>query len=286
MAGNSRLVEPAAVYLIPLDDFPYDYASQLAGTLSKDLGLNVRATLPMGTADLSPFPDAAQYSVEDIIENASKVGSRLLDSGERSATIALTSRDINDRSRTMRFLFAQHDKGRRTSVISAARMRYGTPAAPATPDKIFLRIYKITKRTIGEQYLGLSRSGNINDLMYAPIMSLDDLDALGMQFAARSSTAKAAEAKPEDALMRIDQMARALNGSCSYPMLEKNRQNKELVCMLDTLRNRCNKIDDCYVYCIGNDVGVAVGGGCTHLCNYSLREQWDPPKTMEACKTQ
>jgi hypothetical protein len=98
-----------------------------------------------------------------------------------------------------------------------------------------------------------------------------------------SAGAESREPKPEDPSEKVAQMERALNGSCSYPILEKNKTNKELMCALDALRARCNKIDDCYVYCAGNDVGAQIGGGCTHLCNYSLREKWQPPEGYAAC---
>lgn len=136
----------------------------------------------MGTRDLSPFSDVSQYPAEDIIEQANQVGTRLLDRAEHSAFIALTERDINARARQLRFLFAQHDKDKRTSVVSTARMKYGTATLPATPDQVFMRLYKMTKRSIGEQYFGYSRSGNIKDLMYSPIMSLADIDAIGTDF--------------------------------------------------------------------------------------------------------
>lgn len=84
-------------------------------------------------------------------------------------------------------------------------------------------------------------------------------------------------------LSSVDLMDRALNGSCRYPIMEKNQRDEKLTCALNALRNRCNEIDDCYVYCLGNDVGVNVGGGCEHLCNYGLRKPWSPPKGIEAC---
>ncbi len=81
----------------------------------------------------------------------------------------------------------------------------------------------------------------------------------------------------------VDLMDRALNGSCRYPIMEKNPRDDRLTCTIDALRNRCNKIDDCYVYCLGNDVGANIGGGCDHLCNYGLRKDWSPPKEIEMC---
>src|SRR4051812_34719159 len=78
----------------------------------------------------------------------------------------------------------------------------------------------------------------------------------------------------DDTSDRISRMERELNGSCSYSISERSLKEPGLVCYLEKLRARCNKIDDCYVYCIGNNVGENVGGGCAHLCNYALREKW------------
>jgi hypothetical protein len=38
----------------------------------------------------------------------------------------------------------------------------------------------MTKRAIGEMYLGWKRSPNFGDIMYSPLMSLDELDKLGL----------------------------------------------------------------------------------------------------------
>ena len=37
------------------------------------------------------------------------------------------------------------------------------------------------KRAIGEMHFGWKRSSDSKDLMYAPIMSLDDLDHIGLE---------------------------------------------------------------------------------------------------------
>ena len=81
----------------------------------------------------------------------------------------------------------------------------------------------------------------------------------------------------------VDRMFRELNGTCDYPVLEKYRRDKQFICQLGELKSRCNKIDDCYVYCLGNDIGNDVGGGCTHLCNYALRKEWNAPESIKKC---
>jgi hypothetical protein len=101
-----------------------------------------------------------------------------------------------------------------------------------------------------------------------------------MAVAAIVSTDVSSAEVPQDPIVRMEQ---SLNGSCNYPVLDTVKSDKRLMCELEALRSRCNQIDDCYVYCIGKDVGKDVGGGCAHLCNYGLRKEWAPPTAVLKC---
>ncbi len=173
---------PVDVFLIPVDDFPFDFAFQVARQLSIDLNLNVRATLAMGAKELTPLPNSTQLAAEDIIEQALRVSLRLPNRRDQSIAIALTTQDMNERSQALRYVFAQHNKTSRTSAISIARLRFSTQPTAITREQVFTRVFKMTKRAIGEQYFQLPRSSDINDIMYAPIMSLDDIDSMGTNF--------------------------------------------------------------------------------------------------------
>lgn len=180
---TSDVLSPAiTVYLIPVEPYSFEFANELAHKLSKDLKLNVRASLPMGAKELSPLSGSSQFAADEIIERAHDVAVRLPNKSDRAIAIALTTLDINERSQALRFLFAKSNKFNHTSVISTARMLYPTPVATASQEQIKLRVYKMAKRAIGELYFGLARSSNIDDIMYAPIMSLEDIDAIGMDF--------------------------------------------------------------------------------------------------------
>lgn len=170
------------VFLIPLDDFPVDYTAQLARELSRALNIYVKPTVVMGTRGLQPFPSTNQYCAEDIVESATPVVERLPEKHKDSVFILITSRDINEKVRNFRFLFAWHQKGKRISVISTARMLSGDNNTRADDKIISERILKMVKRAIGEQYYGLQRSADIRDVMYSPIMSLEDIDKMGMDF--------------------------------------------------------------------------------------------------------
>ncbi|WFP50151.1 hypothetical protein PL263_18910 [Methylomonas sp. EFPC3] len=168
---------PVDVYLLPLDDFSADYAAQMAKTLTKEFGIRVKATLPLGSLRLHAFPGTQQYAAQDIFEQAGTVMRRLPEGGKHTHFVFLTNRDINARDRNFRFQFSFHDRDCRCSVVSAARMHQ--PGDTATSPAVETRFLKMTKRAIGEMDLGWTRSTDIKDLMYSPIMSLDDLDALG-----------------------------------------------------------------------------------------------------------
>lgn len=176
-----------AVWLIPLDDFNYQEAVLLAQALGRDLKLNVRACLNMGSAGLEPFPGTTQFPVEDIFAMAQRVIPNLTDQRPDTAFIVLTQRDINTRDRSLRFNFAVHNRSARVAVLSSARLVINQAGGMAEAQTIRKRLFKMTKRNIGDVYYGYTRSTDIRDVMYSPIMSLDDLDRMGTEFVGRGS---------------------------------------------------------------------------------------------------
>lgn len=174
---------PVSVYIVPLDDFAVNDAVRLSRHLSQELGITVKATLPTGTMGLQPFPGTTQFPVEEIIEKSSPIIGRLPEKAANSAFILLTNRDINETARNFRYLFSWHDKTNHISIVSTSRMALERGAASVNTDEIPPRLYKMTKRAIGEQYFRLPRSSDIRDVMYAPIMSVDDIDRMGSDYA-------------------------------------------------------------------------------------------------------
>jgi predicted Zn-dependent protease len=170
------------VYLLPLDDFSTDFTVWLSRVLSDELKICVKSSLAMGSEGLAPFTGTNQYPAEDIVTAAADVIARLNENDPKTCYVIITNKDINERSRNFRFLFAWHETPKKVSVVSAARMVFGSQGMPVSNEIIFSRIYKMTKRAIGEQYFGLARSSNIRDVMYSPIMGLDDLDQIGTDY--------------------------------------------------------------------------------------------------------
>jgi predicted Zn-dependent protease len=136
----------------------------------------------MGDADLLQLPRGDQISANDIVVRAHRIGQRIEPDNNKLVVIALTTRDINDSAQSLRFLFSQNQAESRTAVVSIARMTHATSRAEGSQAQIATRIYKMVKRQIGELHFGLKRSSDLSDVMYAPIMSLEDVDAMGSNF--------------------------------------------------------------------------------------------------------
>jgi hypothetical protein len=176
-----------AVYVIPLDDFPEALASRLAGLLQEQLAIPIKASLRLPPLGLVPFPGTNQYPGEDILEKARAASDSLPGTSAGTYHLFLTTRDINSRSARLRFYFSLHSPRVNSSVVSLARILEYARGKPEFTDRSAARLVKMSKRAIGEMKLGWSRSTEPTDLMYAPLMSLDDLDRIGFDHRPRAA---------------------------------------------------------------------------------------------------
>ncbi len=71
--------------------------------------------------------------------------------------------------------------------------------------------------------------------------------------------------------------------SCDFPVEKDVKLTRGEKCALVLLKERCGNLDRCYVDCITSGRGVNVAGGCTHICNYSLKIDWTAPQGVEQC---
>jgi predicted Zn-dependent protease len=180
---DGSAAEIVDVYLIPMDDFSYQESTRIADELGRDTGLRIKSTLNMGSAGFMPFPGSQQYSSDQYIEAAQRVRKNLPDTGPETAFVVLTQRDINTPERSLRFTFAVHVKAHKTAVLSSARLVLGKENGKmADLETIRRRVTKMVKRQIGDVYYGYQRSTEISEIMYSPIMSLDDVDRMGWKY--------------------------------------------------------------------------------------------------------
>jgi len=169
------------VYVVPMDDFPEDIAASVANFMAEDMKLWVKASVKLGDLHANKLVGTNQLMMEDVIEKSQKIIRRFGDAKKDTYFLILTTKDINSKQGSLRFLFSGHNKELNTSVVSLHRLMNYSNNNPVFDDLSKIRLYKIMKRAIGEMYYGWKRTTNILDIMYAPIMSLNDLDQIGLE---------------------------------------------------------------------------------------------------------
>jgi predicted Zn-dependent protease len=179
--GAASHPDTVDVYIVPMDDFPEDKAAEIANLMAEDMRLWVKSSVRLGNLYANKLPGTNQLMAEDIIEKSQPVIKKLGNITEKTYFLILTTRDINLGAGNLRFVFASHNKAYNTSVISLQRMVNYVNGVPVFDEISQSRLYKMMKRSIGEMQFGWQRTTDINDIMYAPIMSLDDLDKMGLQ---------------------------------------------------------------------------------------------------------
>ncbi len=173
-------VDAVNLYIIPTDDISEQSAGQIARMLTRDTGLWIKSTLWAPPGKLEPLAGTNQFAGEDYLLIGARVGRMLKDVSPRTYFIVLTNRDINSSTRNFRFQYSMHSPMTNTSVLSVARLLYTTEGTVAPPDLVGTRIGKMLIRIVGEMRLGWKRSSDPSDLMYAPIMSSDDIDRMDL----------------------------------------------------------------------------------------------------------
>jgi hypothetical protein len=168
------------IYIVPMDDFPEAVAASAAKFMSDDMKVWAKGTLRLGDLGVQKLPGTNQLIAEEILAKAQPLLKLLPEASDATYFLLLTTQDINSASGDARFQFSLHSKALRTSVISMSRMFKYVEGKPVVDNDVFFRLYKMTKRAIGEMSLGWKRSTDRGDIMYSPIMGLTDLDSIGL----------------------------------------------------------------------------------------------------------
>lgn len=173
-------VDAVNLYIVPTDDISEQVAGQIARALTKETGLWVKSTMWTPPGKLEPFAGTNQYAAEDYLPIGAKAARVLEEVSPRTYFIVLTNRDINSSNRNFRFQYSLHSPMANTSVLSVARLLHTRQGEPAAPDVVGTRVGKMLLRIVGEMRLGWKRNDDPRDLMYAPIMSVDDIDRMDL----------------------------------------------------------------------------------------------------------
>lgn len=175
--GNKEYGQtPIDIYLVPMEGISLAYATSIAREIESHYKLRTKATTVMGK-DPSMFNSVRQqYIANAIAKRADEIINALKNPNEHPFVLVLTPYDINAQEFDLRFLFAAHYQ--RISVVSTARIdpvNYGLPRDDKLRDE---RLMKLINKTIGQQVLHYPISSDRNNMMFGPIMGLDDLDSI------------------------------------------------------------------------------------------------------------
>lgn len=173
-------LDAVAFYIIPTDDVAEQAACTIARALTKDTGLWIKSTVWAPSDVSEPLPGTNQYPAEDYFPVGARVARTLRDASPNTYFIVLTNRDINSKTRNFRFQYSMHNPAVNTSVLSIARLLYNADGSRATESVAAERVAKMLMRIVGEMRLGWKRTSDPKSLMYAPVMSVEDIDRMSL----------------------------------------------------------------------------------------------------------
>lgn len=180
LGGSKKPREIIDFQIIPIEGFPNNLALRLEKDLEQELNLQARVSVHMGTSKEMYSRSQKQYITSVIAKEAIGISKNINSHSSTPYTIVLTHYDINDKPFNLRFLFAQHSNN--VSVVSIARMDPRAYGGKYDGELVYLRMKKLVKKGIGLEYYGYKLSTNKDSVMYAPIMSLRDLDEIGTDY--------------------------------------------------------------------------------------------------------
>ena len=180
LGGSKKPPEIVDFQIIPIEGFPNSLALRLEKDLENELNLKARVSVHMGTSKEMYSNSQNQYVTSAIAKEALEISKHINRHSSTPYTIVLTHYDINDEPFNLRFLFAQHSNN--ISIVSIARMDPRAYGGQYNKELVYSRMKKLVKKGIGLEYYGYKLSTNKGSVMYAPIMSLRDLDEIGSDY--------------------------------------------------------------------------------------------------------
>jgi len=179
--GEHKILEQKIV-IIPMTGMPMLFLQSLEKTLEQQHQADILVTTAMGKGEEMLLKNSDQYDATYLANLGLDIGKRI--KRKNAFIIVLTNEDINYSKSGLRYVFSSHYDG--VSVISLARVNpinFGANISlievPIIQQRTLDRAIKLINKAIGYGLYEYEASSNINNVMYGPIMSLDDLDQVG-----------------------------------------------------------------------------------------------------------
>jgi hypothetical protein len=168
------------VVIVPTEEVAGTEIKKMAAVVANDTKLRIKVVLPLGTRDWKPYPDRKQYDPDALKALALPVIERLKKDYGGKVYIVFTGRDLGPADKSLNYLFNMHYFAEKISVVSVVRTLFDEQGKQATAEVVETRLRKLFLRTIALQYFELQRSTNTEEVTYSPLMSVRDLDKMGL----------------------------------------------------------------------------------------------------------
>jgi predicted Zn-dependent protease len=168
------------ITFVPIGNFPSTSLQTLARYYEQTLGLHidVRPTIPFEDSMIDR--SRGQLIGEELI-NKMKIGFPAQAQDRTVMLVGFTRGDMYVRHENWRFAFAAREDGR-FAAISTARMDPESFGLPPNDGVLVRRLLKMTSKQIGLYFYKLPEHQEKTSPLFSPILGLDDLDAVSMDF--------------------------------------------------------------------------------------------------------
>jgi len=167
------------IYVVPLGAFPAASLERLLVYYREKHGLNLESP-PQVEVGRESFDALRRQLIAEELVALMKRHNPQQANDPAAILLGVTRGDMYIRSYDWRFAYRE---GERFAVVSSARMDPSNfPRLPANPGLLELRLRKMISKQIGILVFGLPQSRDKRSVMYGPILSLGDLDAIGEDF--------------------------------------------------------------------------------------------------------
>jgi len=176
-ANSSRLCQ---IMFVPVGDFPVTALQKVANYYQETLGVKIVVSDPISIEE-SMFDRARRQLIAEELVNHVRARFPEPTRNQRLMMIGFTRADMYIQHKEWRFAFAYRENGR-FAAISTARMDPVNFGLPPDDGVLVRRLIKMTSKQIGLYFYELPERQEKTSVLFSPILGVDDLDEVAMDF--------------------------------------------------------------------------------------------------------
>lgn len=176
-ASSSRLCK---IMFVPVGDFPVTSLQKVAAYYQETLGVRIDVSDSLPIEDGMLNRGRRQLIAEELVN---QLRAKFPDAAknQRLMMIGFARADMYIRHKEWQFAFAYRENGR-FAAISTARMDPVNFGLPPDDSVLVRRLIKMTSKQIGLYFYQLPERQEKTSVLFSPILGVDDLDEVAMDF--------------------------------------------------------------------------------------------------------